>query len=29
MAIFFGLLVAVFFLILGLLAFQFLLKGEN
>lgn len=29
MAIFFGLLVAVFFLILGVLAFQYLLEGEN
>ena len=29
MAIFFGLLVAVFLLILGVLAFQYLLKGEN
>ena len=29
MAIFFGLVVAVFFLILGVLAFQYLLKGEN
>lgn len=29
MAIFLGLLVALFFLILGAFAFQYLLKGEN
>jgi hypothetical protein len=29
MAIFFGLVIAVFFLLLGVLAFQYLLKGEN
>ncbi len=29
MSIFLGLVIAVFFLLLGVLAFQYLLKGEN
>lgn len=29
MAIFIGIVIAVFFLLLGVLAFQYLLKGEN